>query len=162
MFKPNFKMCGLCQYSSHVCYNFTTCRLDVSLSAGSIIFQRPTFLSFTGITNFIPDQVSSTAHTFISTSPLANARFLITSYVISVITFDAFFGHEIQIIPFGSISFFSKRIVLIAAVPTFYFVFCQWLVKIFVKRFIQNLSLCLVQTAQQYRQKQLWQKKHHT
>lgn len=67
--------------------------------------------------NFNPDQISSTAQTFMSTSPLLNAKSLITSSVISVAIFDDFFGQEIHIIPFGSISFLKESISLFKSSP---------------------------------------------
>src|SRR5712664_786384 len=57
-----------------------------------------------GITNFNPDQVSSMAQTFISTRPSGNAVSRRTFSVRSVATPDAFFGHDTQIIPSGSIT----------------------------------------------------------
>ena len=57
------------------------------------------------ITSFNPDQVSSTAHTFTSTSLLANAYFLTTSSVISVVTPDDFLGQDIQIMPSRTMRF---------------------------------------------------------
>lgn len=64
-------------------------------------------LFFNGITSFNPDQVASTAHTLISTSPFFKAVVLTISYVISVATFEDFLGHDTQIIPLGFISFFK-------------------------------------------------------
>src|SRR6516165_1223665 len=46
------------------------------------------------ITSFRPDQTSLTAHTLMSTKPSGNATSLIVSSVMSVATFDDFFGHE--------------------------------------------------------------------
>ena len=57
------------------------------------------------ITSFKPDQTSSTAHTFTSTSPSGNASARIVSSVISVGRFDAFFGQDTQRTPLG-LSFF--------------------------------------------------------
>src|SRR5437879_3155414 len=57
-----------------------------------------------GITNFNPDQMSSTAQTLISTRPSGNAVARRTFSVRSVATPDAFFGHDTQIIPSGSIA----------------------------------------------------------
>jgi hypothetical protein len=51
------------------------------------------------ITSFRPDHTSSTAHTFTSTSPSGNASSRTVSSVMSVATFDAFFGQETQIVP---------------------------------------------------------------
>src|SRR5262249_50289613 len=48
-------------------------------------------------TSFNPDQISSTAHTLISTSPSGNAILRTTSSVISVSILAAFFGQEPQI-----------------------------------------------------------------
>src|SRR6516162_5674062 len=56
----------------------------------------------TRITSFSPDQVSSTAHTFTSTSPSGNASVRTTSSEISVGTLEAFFGQDTQIVPFGT------------------------------------------------------------
>jgi len=55
------------------------------------------------ITNFNPDQTSSTAHTLISTSPIGSATSRIVSSVMSVLTPEDFFGQETQIIPSGTI-----------------------------------------------------------
>src|SRR5262249_39501597 len=55
------------------------------------------------ITNFKPDQTSSTAHTLISTSPIGSATSRIVSSVISVFTPEDFFGQETQITPSGTI-----------------------------------------------------------
>ena len=49
------------------------------------------------MTSFRPDQVSSTAQTLMSTSPSGSATSRTVSSVMSVATFDAFFGQEIQI-----------------------------------------------------------------
>jgi hypothetical protein len=54
------------------------------------------------ITSFNPDQVSSTAHTLTSTKPSGNASARISSSFTSEGTFEAFFGHETQIVPPGS------------------------------------------------------------
>jgi hypothetical protein len=43
-----------------------------------------------------PDQVSSIAHTLLSTSPVGNATARMTSSVMSVATPDDFFGHAIH------------------------------------------------------------------
>ena len=55
-------------------------------------------LFFPRITSFNPDQVSSMAHSFTSTSPNSNASSRTTSSVISDDTANDFFGHDIQII----------------------------------------------------------------
>jgi hypothetical protein len=65
------------------------------------------YLSFKGITNFNPDQTSSTAQTFISTKPMDRAVARILSSVTSVEIFADFLYQETQIIPSGSISFFN-------------------------------------------------------
>ena len=49
------------------------------------------------MTSFRPDQVSSTAHTLMSTRPSGSATSRTVSSVMSVSTFAAFFGQEIQI-----------------------------------------------------------------
>ncbi len=54
------------------------------------------------MTSFNPDQISSTAHTFTSTSPSGNASARTVSSEMSVVFPDDFFGHETQIIPFGA------------------------------------------------------------
>src|SRR5436190_21854455 len=51
------------------------------------------------IMSFSPDHVSSTAHTFTSTKPSGKATSRITSSVMSVRTFAAFFGHETHTTP---------------------------------------------------------------
>ena len=48
------------------------------------------------MTSLSPDQTSSTAQTFTSTSPIGRHRPRIVSSVMSVGTFEAFFGHETQ------------------------------------------------------------------
>src|SRR6185369_8226486 len=53
-------------------------------------------------TSLRPDQVASTAQTFTSTRPIGRQTSRITSSVMSVGTFDAFFGQLTQIIPAGS------------------------------------------------------------
>jgi len=53
------------------------------------------------MTSLRPDQTSSTAHTFTSTSPSGSAISRMVSSVMSVGVFEAFFGHEIQIAPSG-------------------------------------------------------------
>src|SRR4051812_45291087 len=58
--------------------------------------------SLTRRTNLRPDQVSSTAHTFTSTSPAASPTRLTTSSVRSVATPDAFLGHDPHSMPSGS------------------------------------------------------------
>ena len=62
----------------------------------------PGCLSFNGITSFNPDQVASTVHTLMSTSPFFKAVALTVSSVISVATFEAFvlreIGEQIKII----------------------------------------------------------------
>src|SRR5688500_9558458 len=55
------------------------------------------------ITIFKPDHTSLTAATFTSTSPTGNSTSRITSSVMSVATWDDFFGHEIQMVPPRSI-----------------------------------------------------------
>jgi hypothetical protein len=57
-----------------------------------------------GITNFNPDQVSSIAQTLISTRPSGSAVFRTTTSVKSVATPEAFFGHDTQIVPSGTIA----------------------------------------------------------
>src|SRR5215831_3143976 len=57
------------------------------------------FRSFDRYTNFNPDHVSSTAHTFTSTRPEAIAMLRITSSVRSVAAPEFFFGQEIQTQP---------------------------------------------------------------
>jgi hypothetical protein len=52
------------------------------------------------MTNFRPDQVSSTAQTFTSTRPSGNATALTVSSVTLEDTPDDFFGQEIHIMPF--------------------------------------------------------------
>jgi hypothetical protein len=49
--------------------------------------------------NFSPDQVSSTAQTFTSTNPIGRHISRIVSSVMSVGTFDAFFGQLTQMNP---------------------------------------------------------------
>src|SRR5687768_13732633 len=56
------------------------------------------------ITSFSPDQISSTAQTFTSTSPIGSATSRITSSVRSVRTPLAFFGQDTQTAPSCSIS----------------------------------------------------------
>jgi hypothetical protein len=60
------------------------------------------FLSFTRITNFNPDHVSSIAQTFTSTSPHSNPTRRTTSSVRSVGRPLAFLGQPIQSIPSGT------------------------------------------------------------
>src|SRR5947207_9238923 len=60
------------------------------------------------IINFNPDQVSSTAQTFMSTNPRGNAISRITSSVRSVEMPEDFFGHETQIVPVLAI--FARKI----------------------------------------------------
>ena len=55
-------------------------------------YQRSSFLT----TSFSPDHTSSTAQTLTSTKPSGNATSRTVSSVISVGTFDAFFGHDTQ------------------------------------------------------------------
>src|ERR1700736_3696054 len=55
------------------------------------------------IINFNPDQVSSTAQTFMSTNPSGNATSRITSSVTSVEIPEDFFGHETQTVPLSDI-----------------------------------------------------------
>jgi hypothetical protein len=51
------------------------------------------------ITSFNPDQTSLTEHTLMSTSPIGKASSRITSSLMSVITFEAFFGQDTQMNP---------------------------------------------------------------
>src|SRR6266480_5699231 len=60
------------------------------------------------IINFNPDQISSTAQTFMSTNPSGNAISRITSSVTSVEMPEDFFGHETQIVPVLAI--FARKI----------------------------------------------------
>src|ERR1700730_5569723 len=60
-------------------------------------------LSLRRITNFRPDQTSSTAPTFMSTNPSGNATARITSSVMSVLMPDDFFGHETHNVPASAI-----------------------------------------------------------
>src|ERR1700724_1053684 len=55
------------------------------------------------IINFNPDQVSSTAQTFMSTNPSGKAIARITSSVTSVEIPEDFFGHETQTVPLSDI-----------------------------------------------------------
>src|SRR5882757_9770868 len=48
------------------------------------------------ITSFSPDHTSSTAQTLTSTSPIGSAMARTVSSVMSVGTFDNFFGHDTQ------------------------------------------------------------------
>src|SRR5579863_2620621 len=57
-----------------------------------------------GITNFRPDQVSSIAHTLISTRPSGSAASRTTTSLKSLSTPDDFFGHDTQIMPPGAIA----------------------------------------------------------
>src|SRR6185312_14361228 len=59
------------------------------------------------ITSLRPDQTSLTAQTFTSTNPSGSATSLTVSSVMSVATFDAFFGQETQTAASGRISFLS-------------------------------------------------------
>src|SRR5260370_40448006 len=61
------------------------------------------FRSSRRIINFNPDQVSSTAQTFMSTNPSGNAISRITSSVTSVEIPEDFFGHETQTVPLSDI-----------------------------------------------------------
>ena len=54
------------------------------------------------IKNFSPDQVSSMAQTLTSTRSIESANSLMVSSVMSVGTFEAFFGQEAHIIPSGA------------------------------------------------------------
>jgi len=58
-------------------------------------------------TSFSPDQISSTARTLMSTSPIGSATFRITSPAMSVGTFDAFSGQDIQMKPSRAMVFRS-------------------------------------------------------
>jgi hypothetical protein len=51
------------------------------------------------MTSFSPDQTSLTAHTLMSTRPMGRHTVRIVSSVMSVGTFDAFFGHDTQTNP---------------------------------------------------------------
>ena len=55
------------------------------------------------IMSFSPDQVSSTAHTFMSTSPVGSTTSLMMSSVMSVATPELFFGQDTQTTPLGAI-----------------------------------------------------------
>src|SRR5882724_4352408 len=66
------------------------------------------FLFSRRIINFNPDQISSTAQTFMSTNPSGNAISRITSSVTSVEMPEDFFGHETQIVPVLAI--FARKI----------------------------------------------------
>lgn len=77
------------------------------------LIQLNQLLSATGITNFSPDHISSTAQTLISTSPFCKAKLRMISSVMSVTTFDAFFGQDIQIIPLGLIWLFKSGSILV-------------------------------------------------
>jgi hypothetical protein len=63
------------------------------------------FLSFTRRTNFNPDQISVTAHTFTSTSPASSPTPRTTSSVRSVATPELFLGQLTHSIPAGASSF---------------------------------------------------------
>src|SRR5439155_7802275 len=65
---------------------------------------RPAYRSSFRIISFSPDQTSSTAQTFISTSPSGKAIWRTTSSVTSVATPELFFGQDTHIIPAGSIA----------------------------------------------------------
>src|SRR5688572_11331102 len=62
--------------------------------AGRWRFGRTAYRNDFRITNFRPDQVSSTAQTFTSTKPSGSASSRIVSSVISVSTFAAFFDQD--------------------------------------------------------------------
>ena len=64
----------------------------------------PPYRSSFRIISFSPDQTSSTAQTFISTSPSGKAIWRTTSSVTSVATPEPFFGQDTHIIPAGSIA----------------------------------------------------------
>src|SRR5262245_56981883 len=51
------------------------------------------------ITSFSPDHTSSTAHTLMSTNPSGSASSRTVSSLMSVATFEDFFGHETQMAP---------------------------------------------------------------
>ena len=56
-------------------------------------------------TSFSPDQVSSTAQTLMSTRPIGNATARMVSSVMSVGTFEVFFGHDTQMTASGPSTF---------------------------------------------------------
>src|SRR3954470_19040472 len=60
---------------------------------------RSAHLSALRMTSFSPDQVSSTAQTLMSTSPIGSATSRTTSSVTSVGSFEAFFDQDTQICP---------------------------------------------------------------
>src|SRR5882724_385228 len=57
-----------------------------------------------GITNFNPDQISSTAQTLISTRPSGSAMLRTTTSLRSVEIPEDFFGHDTQIMPSGAMA----------------------------------------------------------
>ena len=59
------------------------------------------------ITRFEPDHVASTTQTLTSTSSKGNASSRTMSSAMSVLTFEAFFGHDPQIIPFRTVRFLA-------------------------------------------------------
>jgi hypothetical protein len=61
--------------------------------------------SFTGITNFNPDQISVIAHIFMSTNPASRPQPRTRFSVRSVATPELFFGQAIQSIPAGAKQF---------------------------------------------------------
>src|SRR5438105_13840082 len=65
---------------------------------------RPAYRSSFRIISFSPGQTSSTAQTFISTSPSGKAIWSTTSSVTSVATPELFFGQDTHIIRAGSIA----------------------------------------------------------
>ena len=68
---------------------------------------QPHFRSFSLTTSFKPDHTSSIAHTFTSTKPFSSAMSRMTFSPRPVFTCALFFGHEIHIAPFVSISPFN-------------------------------------------------------
>jgi len=68
--------------------------MEIASSGRTPSSQRHHFRSETRITSFNPDHTSLTAQTLISTKPSGRAISRIVSSVISVGTFELFFGHE--------------------------------------------------------------------
>src|SRR5882672_640794 len=60
-------------------------------------------------TSFSPDQISSSAHTLMSTRPIGSATSLIVSSVMSVGTLADFFGQDTQIAASGRIFASAER-----------------------------------------------------
>src|SRR5438045_1843786 len=80
-------------------------KLELGAASGSLHrLVRPAYRSSFRIISFSPDQTSSTAQTFISTSPSGKAIWRTTSSVTSVATPELFFGQDTHIIPAGSIA----------------------------------------------------------